>query len=292
MGSEQNVPQPLAPETLRQLQLVILEMLLEMNRICQKHNICYSLIGGTLLGAVRHGGFIPWDDDVDTQMSRSEYLRFRQACETELNHEKYFLQDNTTDSEYRWGYARLRRKNSEFVRQGQEHLKMKTGIFLDIFVTDNIPDFYPLRAAHCFYSFILRKVLYSETGAITEKNAVKRWVYKLLRHIPAPFVFARLNALAKFWNRRPTRYLRNLTFPPPKNGKLGFPSIWYKTHTTLLFEGYSFPVIGGYKEYLAFKYGNYMQLPPPEKRHWHPATEIRLPPDAGGKKDEKESAHP
>lgn len=69
-------------ETLRKLQLIELEMLIEVDRICRKHDIGYNIIGGTLLGAVRHGGFIPWDD-ADVAMLRADYVRFKKVCKTE-----------------------------------------------------------------------------------------------------------------------------------------------------------------------------------------------------------------
>ena len=133
----------LSLEELHQLQSVLLEMLIELDRICKKHDIRYCIIAGTLLGAVRHKGFIPWDDDLDVAMTRSEYRRFREVCVSELNTSRFFFQDDTTDLHYRWGWGRLRRIDSEFVRVGQEHLKMRTGIFLDVFPMDGVPDFPP-----------------------------------------------------------------------------------------------------------------------------------------------------
>ena len=112
----------LSPEDLRTLQLLELEMLVEVDRICRKYGIEYSLDGGTLLGAVRHKGFIPWDDDADVIFTRHEYVRFCRACKKELDTERFFLQDYRTDPNYRWGYAKLRRKGTEFVRLGQEHM--------------------------------------------------------------------------------------------------------------------------------------------------------------------------
>ena len=108
----------LSGHNLRRLQLNLLEMLIEIDRICRKYQIQYSLDGGTLLGAVRHGGFIPWDDDIDVIMRRSEYRKFYRACQKDLDSSRFFLQEYRTDRHYRWGYEKLRRRDTEFIRLG------------------------------------------------------------------------------------------------------------------------------------------------------------------------------
>ncbi len=283
MEKQEGQPYALSGGELRALQNVLLEMLAELDRICKKNGIQYYLDGGTLLGAVRHKGFIPWDDDLDVVMLRSEYERLRAACRQDLNATKYFFQDNTTDPEYRWGYARIRRKNSAFVRLGQEHLKMQTGIFLDIFLRDNVPDFYPRRLLNCFYAFFLRKVLYSEVGKVNARGGFLRGIYALLNKIPPPFAFRRLERLAAKWNARPAQYTRCLAFHYVSSHgyrfQLGFDRRWFTEEPVMLeFEGRSFPAVRDYDGYLKCLYGDYMTLPPPEKRHWHPAAVFRLPP--------------
>ena len=91
----------LTDRELRQLQLNLLEMLIEIDRICRRYHIKYSLDGGTLLGAVRHGGFIPWDDDIDVSMRREEYRKFYRACRKDLERSRFFLQEYRTDQHYR-----------------------------------------------------------------------------------------------------------------------------------------------------------------------------------------------
>lgn len=187
----------LSDKELRSLQMVLLEMLLELDRVCKKNGISYCLLMGTMLGAVRHGGFIPWDDDLDVAMMRPEYEKFREACKRDLDQSRFFYQDHTTDPHYRWGYARIRRKDMEFVRLGQEHMKMRTGIFLDIFPMDSTPDFAPLRALHCFYCFVLRKLLYAEAGRKSSRTAALRAWYAFLNIVPHTWVLRRIERRPK-----------------------------------------------------------------------------------------------
>lgn len=99
--------------TLRKLQLLELKVLLEFKRICEKHQIQYFLMWGTLLGAVRHQGFIPWDDDIDVGMLRSEYVKFLAICNEELSQD-FFLQTFESDKTYVNSFAKLRLNGTEY----------------------------------------------------------------------------------------------------------------------------------------------------------------------------------
>lgn len=253
----------------RKIQFIMLEMLIEFDRICNKNNIVYSLDGGTLLGAIRHKGFIPWDPDIDVIMHRSEYERFREACKVDLDTRRFFLQDHTLDPYYRWGYARLRRKGTEFVRAGHEHMKYKRGIFIDIMYVDNVPDSLVMRPIHSFLCFCIRKTLWSEAGKVLHPKWYLRLWYRLLSLIPAKWVFGFRDRIASIYNARDTELIRIMAAKYPKRCNYGTPKCFYNKRIKVEFEGRMFWAFEQYDEYLRLVYGDYMQLPPPEKRVPH-----------------------
>ena len=177
MQEDKNNIVKLNNEQLRLLQLNELAMLIEVDRICRKNNIKYTLAGGTMLGAVRHKGFIPWDDDIDVRFKREEYEKFYEACKKDLDNEHFFLQEYRTDPNYRWGYSKMRLKGSEFIRIGQEHMHYVTGVNIDIFITDNIPDNAIQRRIQIIKSYCLRKIMYSEVEKLC--NAYKEYIDSL-----------------------------------------------------------------------------------------------------------------
>ena len=118
-------------DELHKLQKIEIELLQEVDRICKKCGIHYNMVGGTMLGAIRHGGHIPWDDDADIGFLRAEYEKFRRACKTELDTKRFYFQDIRDTDGYRWGYGKLRRKGTKFVRLGQEFMPYEQGVFID-----------------------------------------------------------------------------------------------------------------------------------------------------------------
>lgn len=262
-------------ETLRKVQLIQLEMLQEVDRICKKCEIHYNIIAGTLLGAVRHDGYIPWDDDADVAMLREEYEKFRRACKTELDRSRFYFQDHRNTKGYRWGYGKLRRKHTLFLREFQEHMPYKQGIFIDIFPLDGVPDNYILRSMKNFECFCVRKILWSRVGKIAEKNFWKRQGFKLLDRIPEQAVFCYYHRMIHNASRKNTRMVRILMFPTP-NSEYGYYRSWYENSMDIVFEGIIFQGIKDYDSYLSFKFGDYRELPPVEKRKVHPVSDIRL----------------
>ena len=123
---------------LGEVQDLIYEIFVEFDRVCRKYDIKYSMEGGTLLGAVKYGDFVPWDDDIDVIMLREEYMRFLEVAPREL-HKDYFLQSYHNVPEFPLNYAKLCYTKSEIYDYDYSHLKnMSHGIFMDIFPIDDV----------------------------------------------------------------------------------------------------------------------------------------------------------
>lgn len=265
----------ISEEELKQIQAIQQELIGEIVRICKKCGIHFNMVGGTMLGAVRHKGYIPWDDDADIGFLRKEYEKFREACQTELNHEKYYMQDLRDTEGYRWGYGKLRRKGTEFVRLGQEFMPYEQGISIDLMPFDNVPDSFLAKRIHFFGCFLYRKFFWSEVGSRTEKNIWVRMIYKVMRLVPMKTLVKSYQRFIDAGQKDKTHLVRILTFPTPK-GVYGYERKWYTQLAKYPFGEMCLPGAKDYDGYLHVKYKNYMELPAIEKRKTHPVSKLRL----------------
>ncbi len=268
----------LTDEQLHKLQQVELELLGEFDRVCRLNDIKYSITGGTLLGAVRHGGFIPWDDDADISMLRSEYEKFTSVCDRDLDSSKFYFQDIDRTEGYRWGYGKLRRKDTLFLREYQEHMPYEQGIFIDVFPRDGVPDGFLAERFHHFKCFMIRKFLWSEVGKIADKSKAKRILFAVMSVLSKKWIFKAYHRLVKDSNTKPTIRVRALTFPIPRKGK-GYLREWYDSYEDIDFAGQALMTESRYKEWLTYEFNNYMDLPSVEKRKTHPIVDIKFPED-------------
>ncbi len=245
-------------EILRKAQLVILEMLIEFDGICKKHNLQYWLDSGTLLGAVRYQGFIPWDDDIDLSMPVEDYHKFKAIAINELP-DSVFFQTKETDKNFKFDYIKLRSNKAKIVEfhEKDENVKYHQGVFVDIF---------PMLAIDHSNT---NKVFYDETlASIRSFSAISL-------HTPngkddpqqRQLLTKALCNKHQDWQKPATKIIYS--------GEMPDVSAWFDLNKvlplkSLAFEGIEFPVPNDCHHYLTQIYGaNYTKTPPKEKRKIH-----------------------
>ncbi len=270
-----NKPFEYTPELIKKMQSVELDMLKVVDSLCRENNISYEVDGGTLLGAVRHGGFIPWDDDVDVRMLRGDYDRFIKVCETKLDKSKYFLQTYKTDPGYRWGYARILKNGTFFQRQGQDALTMRRGIFIDVFPCDGMPSNPLAKHLFNFLCLLARKILYSPVGATAEENIIKRTGYRVLSILPKKAGTGILEFLIKKYRNKETELVRTLGWGAPEED-IGFKRAWMLDVCELPFEGMMVKAPKDYDAHLKHMFGDEYMTPPPVEKRFPKHTAVRI----------------
>ena len=268
---------------LRKLQELQLSLAIKVHDICKKHEISYFMIAGTLLGAVRHRGFIPWDDDLDIGMLREDYDRFIVLAQRELG-DAYFLQTYETDKNMPFPYAKLRINGTIMRESASKNCKWNNGIFIDIFPFDGVPENKILRKAHavalsCMGLTLIVKCefdpFYNETASVKSRFfGVAKYLVKWL--LPRKLLVAMFDFLTRFYSKKKTRLI------VASGGSYGYKREtiqrrWVETTRPLEFCNYD--LIGPYffEDYLSNLYGDYMKLPPIESRfNRHGIVELRF----------------
>lgn len=254
---------------LTRVQQILLGYLLEVDRICKKHNIKYFLAGGTLLGAVRHHGFIPWDDDADVMMLREDYDHFMEVVQQELPG-NIFVQVPSTEKGNHNPFTKLRINNTMFATEFTgKFLDMHNGIFFDILSHDRTGNHGWSQNLHLKWTMLSRSIVFNKWGNTNIKSGgahplICKFVDKAKYLVPMPFAEWMQNRALRFFQNRKTDYLydgmgRNLKRGP-------FPKAWLDEVVYVDFEGYQFPVPKEYDKYLTYLYGDYMQMIPVSHR--------------------------
>jgi len=254
----------MTPEDLRRMQMIQLELLKELDRICRLHGIHYIIASGTLLGAVRHQGFIPWDDDIDVEMLREDYEAFLKEAQTDLNPGMFF-QDCRTDREYPWLYGKLRMNGTRAVRVGQEHLKMHSGVFIDVFPRDPMPNSAGGKRLYECVAMVCRKILYARVRRAVAPTALSRLGWTLVNAVPKAIPFGVVRMLRRSVDPRKADRVRCYGYHGRYETE-GYDKRWFTELTELSFEGGSYFAPSDWDGYLSFVYGADYMTPPPESQ--------------------------
>ena len=254
-------------KTLRLVQELETSALVELDRICRKHNIEYSLGGGTCLGQVRHGGFIPWDDDIDVDMTIDNYARFMEIAPAELEGTDYYLLSRETDPTYMRSHSRLVVKGTLFCQRSNVLLGQDRGVFIDIFCWNYIPNNKFLRRIVTSMLYYTRcAIKYTDLGTCEPSvpPKMRRVVYWLGSHVS----YERLKKIEYKLNhlyKKPTKwFMEDVTV----NGNFGgYPVEGMNDFKDVLFEGHTVRSKANTDTFLRTLYGGkYNEWLPPTKR--------------------------
>lgn len=272
-------------QTLKKLQSIEIDILKEFDEICTKNDIDYFLVGGSAIGVVRHGGFIPWDDDIDVGMSRDGYDKMLKIFESEYS-DKYSIMNNDHNHKFPLMNTRLGLKGTEYKTEDLKDIPGEFGIFLDIFCMDNIPDDDKLMKKQgtkaWFYGKLLvlsgvkKPVLY----CYGMKRKILQFIFFLvhygfkLLHLNSRYFYQKAYQYATMYRNEDTKRFAYM-FDPSR-----FTSIMKKSEVYPLkrvkFENITINVPNKIEKYLETRYGDYMTLPPEDKRHTHPPYSLKF----------------
>lgn len=245
---------------LQELQTALLNMLIDINYVCSNLNIQYSISCGTALGAIRHQGFIPWDDDLDIMLLRTEYEKFLKNAAPVLNQKGYTVQKEFSD-EWPMEYSKVRKDNTAYIEEFEpKNSSLHQGIFIDVFPIDNLSD-----------NPIMANIQWQLTHLLVAKGMNKRG-YKTHSIIKKIVMFlSPLYPQTLF--RRIVMQKNNITSKKVHSflggARNAFPRSLFSEYKDVLFEGYEFPMLKDYDAYLKICYKDYMTLPPIEERQAH-----------------------
>lgn len=257
--------------TINEIKEIEFSLLKYVKNICNENDLKYTLAYGTLLGAVRHKGFIPWDDDIDVAMLFDDYLKLMEI----LRHDKtYRLINDMYESKYIFSFSKLMDRNSIVSETYSFTDYLKLGVFIDIFPVFGVP-------ADANHDEFIKEYARKEQDVFMSNYKYYSWcspdmgfcrhLAKCIRHFPG-FLRRKLlgtmhwkNERRKFQGIMPVSYADYLAVNIVGINCI-IPASWFKEYTELEFEGEKFTAIKDYDKWLRLIYGDYMQLPPLDKR--------------------------
>lgn len=246
---------------------VLLDILDIIDEVCKENDLHYSLYAGTLLGAVRHQGFIPWDDDLDICMPRDDYEKFIEKWNNQ-DHPGYILQNKRNTPSFTQSFSKIRKDHTTFLQFEWEKDRYHTGIFVDIFPVDRCPSSYLQQ--HLFRWRCMKYQLYTREFVPPKASLPTRMVSVILLALTTSK--NRQAYRSRFENKLKILFshseLPTVAIESMATINQTFPNDLLNDYEDLPFEGKKYKCFVQRDVYLTLKYGQYMQLPPEEERVW------------------------
>ena len=252
-------------ELLKELQAAELERLTAVDELCRRHSITYTLYCGTLLGAIRHKGFIPWDDDIDLAMPQKDYERFLRVA-----HElpaPYVMQNRYNTKAFPYVWTKVYADGTAYLKKGMKQPEdLHMGIWLDIYPFNGAAR---TKTGERLQWFLIECATASRTAELYRATGeAKRFSQKFMMHVPYRIRKAAGNLCLRLALRDPEKCRTNGTLDAARfEGK--YKREDWKQWTTAQFEDREYPIPVDYDGMLRIMYGDYMTLPPEEKRVCH-----------------------
>lgn len=255
---------------LAKLKQTELDMLKCVLTICGKFQIPCFLIGGSALGAVRHGGMIPWDDDIDVGLYRKDYELFIEKAQ-ELLPDHYFLQTFETDPQYPFPFLKIRDSRTTFIETTLSRLQINHGVYLDVFPLDYYPDKFFERIVFDIKNRLMKFRLWYYFNVADRGSLMKRilgfcgFCCSCVFYPTVPVMLRKREELYKKCGK--STHIAN--YGGAWDKKETVPEEWFSNGSAAVFDGMHVTVPKEYDKYLTHIYGDYMQFPPEEKRVPH-----------------------
>ena len=251
---------------LKELQKLETEILLDIDRVCRKNKIKYSIFAGTLIGAIRHKGFVPWDDDIDVILPREEYNRFIEVYSKEKA--KIFdVASSETNKEYPFPYVKI--YNNTTISKEEKNKEIKDlGVFVDVFPLDNISTKNKNKRLKKIDKAVkLTYMLSFDDSYYKQKPIYKRIIRSLLKIVGSRFFIKRLTKMCIVENKNKCDEIGLLI--SGTGNKNSWPREYFDSYIEVDFDGNKFFSIKEYDSLLRQRYGDYMKFPPKSDRIGH-----------------------
>lgn len=254
---------------LEDIQAKLLEIAVYFDAFCRRNDVVYYLMGGSALGAIRHNGFIPWDDDIDVFMTSENYIKFFKACDVSLDTDNYYLQKENT-SEWPLFFSKLRMNGTTFIENDTKDREMHKGFYIDVMCLNNVSANYVYRYIQFIAARLITIKTIAERGYITDSK-LKKVTMIVFKELIGNKTLRLLVKIVRSLNSTNTKFVGHF-FGRAKFNNTSFLSEFLGNPRYVDFSGVKLPVPHNVEKYLELRYGSkYMEMPDEKTKSLYPS---------------------